>query len=268
MGQLPHIHLQPEALLAAGRAAWPEIVVDVAALGAHLDRLEVSEADFALRARDLFLGIACATNAAGAHAVFEREVLPAVDLALRRFRFDSATLAEVKQRVRVKLFCGDNPRIESYRGRGSLDSWIRMLAVRTALDMMDAAPPAGAMDALADLVTADDTPEAAAIAHHDRPVFQAALERAFASLQPREKTLLRLYFIDQLGVEGIGAVYLVHKATVSRWLLAIRNRIIEELHRILSVDLRLSPSDLRSLTALCWDQVRLSASRILGRSTG
>jgi RNA polymerase sigma-70 factor, ECF subfamily len=257
-----------DLVVAIGHSTWPGIVVDEDQVRGHLERLEVSATEVELRARDLFLAAACATGARGAIEVFEREVLPVVDLAVRRFSLDRATVAEVKQRVRVKLFCGDNPRIEGYRGRGSLDSWVRMLAVRTALDLLDGAraPGAAEMQALPDIVSDDDNPEVAIIAARDRTVFQGALERAFESLAAREKTILRLYFVDELGVEGIGAIYQVHKATVSRWLLAIRTKVVEELHRILSVDLRLSPSELRSLTALCWNQVRLSASRILGVS--
>jgi RNA polymerase sigma-70 factor (ECF subfamily) len=255
-----------ESVIAAGRAAWPALQIDEVELLRRLELLQLPEGDLALRGRDLFLGAACAMGAPGALEIFELEVLPSVELAVRRFGLDPATIDEVKQLVRVKLFSGERPRIGSYQGRGPLDAWVRMLAVRTAFDYLGSAQAgaAMAMPGIAEVVGRDETPEAATIAEHDRPVFQAALERAFSTLSAREKTILRLYFIDDLGVEGIGAVYHVHKATVSRWLLAIRTKIMDELHRILSFDLRLSPSELRSLTLHCWREVKLSLSRILG----
>jgi RNA polymerase sigma-70 factor (ECF subfamily) len=72
-----------------------------------------------------------------------------------------------------------------------------------------------------------------------------------------------MHFIDQLNIEGIGRIYRVHRATVARWLVAIRQLVLENLRTELKLDLRASTSEFRSMLAVVRDDLELSMRHLL-----
>jgi RNA polymerase sigma-70 factor (ECF subfamily) len=100
-------------------------------------------------------------------------------------------------------------------------------------------------------------------AEHHREAFQAALQDALTTLTPREKTLLRLHFLDGMNIDALGVVFRVHRATVARWLVAIRTQVLDRVRQTLSLDLGASPSEAISLVRLLRSEVQLSIRRIL-----
>jgi len=50
----------------------------------------------------------------------------------------------------------------------------------------------------------------------------------------RERTLLRMPLVDRLNIDRLGVIYRVNRATVARWLVAIRRRLFEEVRRELA----------------------------------
>ena len=65
-----------------------------------------------------------------------------------------------------------------------------------------------------------------------------------------ERNLLRLHFIDGLNIERIGVIYGVHRATVARWLVAIRRRLFEDTKAVLASKHGLDTADIKSLYRL------------------
>src|SRR5204862_1158487 len=84
------------------------------------------------------LARACADGSPDALAIFDQKILSAVPLFVARFHGGPAFTDEVKQILREKLFvCRDGaPKIREYEGRGALRSWIRVAAVRVAVDLL------------------------------------------------------------------------------------------------------------------------------------
>ncbi len=130
-----------------------------------------------------------------------------MEVYLARRRKPPAFIEEVTQRLREKLFVASDrsrPRIEEYLGRGSLDGWLRVVAVRQALDLDDAekrhqpAPSAPAEEAFG--VTAD--PELAYLKERYLPHFRDAFARAMARLKAEERNLLDATIRTMLGTDG------------------------------------------------------------------
>lgn len=251
-----------------GRGAWPDAGLTLDRFVRRIEELGVTREDLAVRAPEIFLALACADGDPAALRAFESRYLEAVGGYVQRFDLPAHLVDEVRQRVRQKLLMGDPPGIGGYRGRGPLGAWVRVAAVRVAIDV--AAAEAGSEGgrepdvALLELsLSQDASPESAAARRLYGERFRAALEASLVALTARDKTLLRLHVVDGLNIEAIGSIYRVHRATVARWLVAIRGRIYENVRRQLGLVWRSSSSELRSLIELLRTEVHVSVKRLL-----
>jgi RNA polymerase sigma-70 factor len=89
----------------------------------------------------------------------------------------------------------------------------------------------GDNDALDALVGGTGAGETMLDTEHHREAFREALQEALAMLTAREKTLLRLHFLDGMNIDALGTVFQVHRATVARWLVSIRTRVLEDVRQ-------------------------------------
>lgn len=258
--------VMPE-LVTAARARWPRLAFDEARFVEHVAARVRDDDTAALlpRAGDLLLAFACAQGNAAALAIFDAEHLADCAVHLRRIDPSPAFADEVAQIMREKLFVGDVPRIAEYAGRGSLSGWVRIATMRTALNLRRArtvvlSPHAGDLEVAA---SGDATLELAKATH--RAPFEAAVRTAVARLDPRQRTVLRLHYVDGLGIDKICVLYKVGRSTISRWLVDTRERlqaeIRTELHRALGVTGR----ECESLVAALYSQLTLSLGSLLGR---
>jgi len=254
-----------------GCRAWPGVRTDLDAYVAWVGSAAIAASDLTARAEDLYLAWACAGGDEHAHAFFETQFLSRVESYISRFRLAPHLLDEVCQRVRLKQLFGIRPGIGGYRGRGPLGAWVRATAVRVAFDV--AAETGNRIidhhAELADVWRAfDDGPEAATLKEAYRDRLICALEQSLGALGARDKTLLRMHVVDGLNIDGIGRVYKVHRATVARWLVAIRRRIFDDLRARAALSWGASSGDLRSLVRILRDDIHLSARRILQDGPG
>ncbi|WP_394827436.1 hypothetical protein [Pendulispora albinea] len=223
--------------------------------------------------RDLDLAVACLQGNREALAVFEREHLDAVGAFVAHIDRTPAFADEVRQTLRVALLApgrdGHEPGIAAYRGRGTLGGFVRVAAVRAALNLKRQARRTSAREdatrATAATVVAL-SPELACAREQYRDAFGEALRAAVSELSARDRTLLRLYHAEGVALEALGALYRVHLSTVSRWLTCARERIAETTLRRLSDELRLAPSDAESVAAMVMSQLDISLVRLLGDS--
>jgi RNA polymerase sigma-70 factor, ECF subfamily len=250
------------AAFEAGRAAWPGVALGYERFATRIDELEVTADDLVARGADLFLATACAERDAAALRVFEERFVATIEQP----RLQPALLDEVRQKVRMKLLLGDEPSIARYRGRGPLAVWVRVTAARVAVDVAaaaHAAPRQADTHILDLLVSMDQSPELETVKARYRDRFRAALETSLTTLSSRDKALLSLHFVDGLTTEAIGAVYRVHRATATRWLLAIRRRVLQQLEERFALSVGASPSAVRSLVKLFGDDIQFSVKRLL-----
>jgi RNA polymerase sigma-70 factor, ECF subfamily len=250
-------------LYRTARAAWPQIEVDAARFIAWA-RARADDAD-GMHAADLYLACACAQGEPRALAEFEKRYLAEVPSYLARMDVSRATVDEVQQRLREKLLIGTPPRIADYSGRGPLGGWMRVVAIRTALDFARAEKPHAPLDEDGPLALASPAPdpELDYIKTRYRKEFKTAFQAALLQLEKRERNVLKLHFLDGLGIDEIGAFYRVHRATVARWLVRVRQILLEQTRKALAEKLRLGESELESLMNLVQSQLEVSIKRYL-----
>jgi RNA polymerase sigma-70 factor (ECF subfamily) len=106
-------------------------------------------------------------------------------------------------------------------------------------------------------------PLLAGVKQRYRDEFRIAFGEAAAQLTDRERTLLRYRFVDDLSIDEIGALYRVHRATVARWIAAIRESLFEGTRTRLMARLELDEPEVDSVLRLIDSQLDVSTNAIL-----
>jgi RNA polymerase sigma-70 factor, ECF subfamily len=264
--------------IAAGRAAWPHVRVDDAEFARFLARRVGAGDDLVeelreLPAADLYLACACAAGDTRAIAAFETAYFANVDTAVVAMRAPIGAADEVKQILRTRFFVPTNgrpPAIADFGGRGNLHGWVRVSAARELLRLFKKERRKVELsEALLDEIAPFPDPETAAVKAKCRTELAAAFRAALAALSPRDRTLLRYQIADGLGIDAIGAIFRVHRATVARWLAAIRERLVADTQERLGATLRLDAGEVRSVIRLVRSQLDFSlVSLLAGDDTG
>ncbi|NVB83295.1 MAG: sigma-70 family RNA polymerase sigma factor [Kofleriaceae bacterium] len=196
--------------------------------------------------RDLALAAALARGDAAAVATFEDVIVHDIRGALVRFGRDTDFVEEVLQRVRVKLLVGDAPRIAEYRGHGRLAAWVQIVAIREGLMMIRATSREVPGDG--ELLRLGVTePALARSSRVHKEAFTAAFHRALAELPERERTYLRMCFVEGLGTEEFARLFRVHRVTAFRWLRDAREALLATTRRHFLAAVDLPASQVSSL---------------------
>ncbi|MBN1611845.1 MAG: sigma-70 family RNA polymerase sigma factor [Polyangiaceae bacterium] len=233
---------------------------------AHVTTLATTQTELERHGADLYLALACGVAEPAALRILEDRFFPAVDEQLSRAGFDESARKDVFQQMMMHLCAGPRPRILTYAGRAGLSSWLRVTAMRFALNMQaSASHGAQRQRELADrLLNEETSPERHLAAEKARPLFQSALEEAIRSISDRDRTLLRLCFVDGLTVDAIGSMYGVHRATAARWIADIRRRVLQHVRSLLAHEPGLHASEFESLARLVRSELHLTLKRVLG----
>jgi len=269
-----------EALVARGRAAYPELALDGVAFVRFLARAlaragsEAPESLDAIEIEDLYLACACAAGVTGAAERFEQRCGARLGVVLAAVAKSPDLRAEVGQRVRDALLVGtaaEPPKIANYGGVGALDRWVAVVAQRQVASTLrheaseQRAREGAAVEAA---VTAAVAPELIYAKQRYRTDFEQAMTDALGVLGERERLLLKLHLVSGLSVEAIGKMYGVAQATASRWLKSARETVSDEVTRLLRGRLHASPDELASLAGLVASQIDVSISRLLAPPRG
>ena len=260
-----------EEAVARARAAWPQLDVDdaqfVTAIASGVDAPAVIIAAIReLFAEDLYLALACANGAAPAHTAFGTVCDAAIIGSLRQMNLSDDVVDEILHDVRTKLFVATErpPKIASYSGRAPLKAWARTIAKRVAIDRIRAQDDRVSDDHVLDHIPdAGDDPELAHLRATYEVELKEAFEEALATLDVRERNVLRHYFIDQLTIDEIGALYSVHKTTAFRWLESSRTALSKRTRSSFQRRVKLLPAELDSIVRLIQSHIDLSLTRVL-----
>jgi RNA polymerase sigma-70 factor (ECF subfamily) len=233
------------------------------------ERIESQFAFERVHVTDLYLACACARGDAAAIAAFEAQFFGAIERTGARMALGADLVEDLKQSLRIKLFSrrnGAEPGIFDYSGRGSLKRWFNVTVVREALSSTRANKreiPVETTEMLG-LVIEDADPEM----HFMRARYGAEFTRAFrdaiSSFSPRERNLLRLYYLDRLTIDEIGALYNVHRVTAARRVSRVRAALVEDVKNLLGARLHVSPSELESVLRMLGSDLALHLSSVLG----
>lgn len=225
----------------------------------------VDDATAVAHAPDLFLACACLAHDPRALSILERVVLIEVPSFVAKVEREPSEVAEIQQAVREKLLMSDGdhaPRLAEYAGRGSLGAFVRIIAVRIALDRKRRQARSPGSDELGDLGGVAD-PELDYLREKYREQFVTALRGALAGLEPRARTVLRMNMLDGLSIDRIASTYEVHRATAARWVVDARADVLAATKHQLGANLQLRADELESLVRLVGVDLDVSVRRLL-----
>lgn len=255
-------------IIARGHEAYPEIAIGDDVVEKHLAGRAPEDAGLPEHDADVYLAIALAVQDAAALRVFEDKLVPHVDQALRRLRLPPNTKDEVRQTVRTDLLVGEGaPKIADYAGRGELAGWLRVTATRKALTLLRKTN-ASREDSLDEMLL-DHFPDASANPGkaHLRTKYTSELKRAiheaFASLEVRQRNILRQHVLDELTIDDLSRLYRAHRATCARWLADARAELGKNTRKRLVASLGIDREEVDSLLRFLDSDIELSISRIL-----
>ncbi len=260
-----------QQLVGEARSAWPELTLEPARFVEHIaarlpEGRPVEEALSRLRAPDLFLACSCLVGDRRAIELFEHRLLSQLPLHLAHLRLPPATVQEVHQQLSERLLLGGPeraPKIGDYSGQGALGAWVRVAAVRTALNLRRGLKREVQRDSDSSWKDHSPDPELRLIKARYQGDFQKAFQEVLQSLSQKERNLLRLHFLDGLNVDQLGTLLHVHRATAARWVQACRMKLIADIQALLRDRLRLTASEYGSLAGLVQSQLEVSIHRFL-----
>jgi len=227
------------------RAQFPEVRVPEVAFAAALE----ARAGASARAVELYLCVGCETGDPAALRAFDSLYLSKVGSSVSRINPSPAFADEVRQRLRERLFVGAPPRISTWSGVAPLEAWLRATAVRMALTLLRERGQVRKEPSFEEALQSSD-PELLYLRDRYRGQCQEAFQAALASLSPRDRTLLRLRYLDGLSIDALAPLHGIHRATAARWVAASRSRLLEGTRRELQARLGGSLTDLDSLLRL------------------
>jgi RNA polymerase sigma-70 factor (ECF subfamily) len=259
------------AICARGRAAWPGVALEDERFCRHLaERAPVELPPDAalerLRVEDLYLACGCLQRLPAALREFDERLLSRTRQHLARLRPDDQLVDETRQALRTRLFVSANDapaRIAQYSGLGPLESWVRVAAVRVALNLIAAQErhaPSEPLDE--DLLAGSADPELDYLRERYRATFAAALKRAIAELPPGERALLRFHFVDGLTPGHIGEIYGVHRTTTMRRIAAAGEQLLALTRAHVMKELDVSPSECDGLVELVRSRMSLTLTSL------
>ena len=260
-------------ILVAARSAWPGVDLPDAVFVKHLAERVTGDTRpegvlARLHATDLYLACACAQGLPRAIAAFKAAYATEVATTLTRLGNSPAFADEVMQQLLVRHLVpaeGRPARIAEYAGRGALAAWVRVAATRLAIDLRrrDKRHASSPPEAFLDLQDPAIDPELGYLRSRYAAEFNTALRNSFDSIEPRERNVLRMHFVDGLSIDDIGALYRVHRATAARWIAGARRKMLADTRARLSEQLTLTPSQFDSLMRLVRSELDVSLQRLV-----
>jgi RNA polymerase sigma-70 factor (ECF subfamily) len=220
-------------------------------------------------ASELALAAACATGDGEAIAALEARYATVFRAVTARFATDRHHADELRQLVRERLFVGTPPRIAEYTGRGHLENWLRITALRVCLNAIrkrDPARPGASSGGLSNLADGGHDLELQFLGVQYRAAFRAAFTAAVAALDSAERAVLRLGLVHQLSIDQLGVALGIHRATAARRLARARARLVEQTVAALKAALALDDAELASLQRDLDGHVELSLSRLFAET--
>jgi RNA polymerase sigma-70 factor, ECF subfamily len=256
-----------DAALGAASAAWP---------GFHLppdrfvefvrERVPEGETDDGALAKlhltDLYLVAGCLAGDAQAWRDLARVHLSQVPAYVARVDWSPAFGDEIKQRLSEKLLRGEDgkPKLASYTGRGPLAGWLRVAAVREALNAKRGIEPSETVEDIV-LATKEDDPEIQLLKRKYAREFREAFRDVLGSLEPDQRNVLRLHYLDGLTLEEVGKAYRVSRATAARWIAEAKRVLVERVRETLGARLGADGPGAQSLISFVRSQLHMSLRR-------
>jgi RNA polymerase sigma-70 factor len=237
-------------------AAWPDLELDGEHFAAAIARSETPIAE--IRGEDLYLATACCAHVPAAHQALDRMLAPARATAIRA-GYDASLVDDALQTVRYRLLVATEQRaakLETYRGRGSLAGWLRVVVLRQLHGL--AGPRPERSDSALSVIPAEHDAALIVLIRTHGPTIRRMFREGLAALDDTQRALLRMEIVDALPHQQIAEVHGVHRTTIVRWIEDARATLAKEVRRRLKRELALGEASADSLLRALAHQVDLS----------
>jgi RNA polymerase sigma-70 factor (ECF subfamily) len=250
---------------AAGERSWPGVVMSRQRFGEMARDAAASDEGLAHWGADLFVACAAASGDATALQRIDEQYIALLPARIRRLGATPEKVPDVLQAVRERLFVGPSPRILGYNARAPLQQWIKVVAIRTAIDLHRQEMVAPRAEARWLTALEASAPDAATTLMREqyKTAFEEALRAQLATLSLRERTILRLHVVQGVSIEKLATSYGVHRVTVARWVWSAGERLLDGLRLHFTARFGIVPHELDSLARLMRSQLSLKLSEAL-----
>lgn len=245
-------------------AIWPDVSVTKEQFGEILAEAMAAGGTTldTIHATDLYLAAGCLAGDGAALLAFERKVMGAVRGAVERAS-PRGNADDMVQITLEKLLVGPPPKLAQYTGKGPLVGWVRVVAVREALQVLrNTKRDVVASDAEA-LGTSAASIDMKMLRDMHGPSFTKAVEEAIGRLSVDQRTILRFHARDGLTIDQIAPMLGIHRATAARRLEKARTDVLEHTKAVLREKHGLSDSEARSLCMALGGQLDMSLGKAL-----
>jgi RNA polymerase sigma-70 factor (ECF subfamily) len=244
---------------------WPTVAVAFDNFVVMLRDNEVTPEGLRRWPGDLYLACAAAHGNSAAIQIIDDLFVARLPARIRRLGAGPDTVADVLQCVRERLFAGVASRIRAYNANGPLEQWIKVIAIRTAIDMhrKDAAVPRAESAWLRTVVAETSDPSALLMRAEYKHELEAAIRDQVTGLSARDRCVLRLHLVEGVSIEKIAASYGVHRVTVARWVWTAGEGILDGLRRRFYDRFGVVPPELDSLARLARSHLSLNLAKLL-----
>ncbi len=254
------------------RAAWPGLVVDEVAFGAHLlacvpsGSPSLGAALESMRFDDVYLAFACAEGDAKALSAFARAFAPEYAAVASQVQAARISPDDLAQMLATRLFSQPEPKIRDYAGQGKLRNWVRVAAVRLCVDAsrkQSGRERPMAPEQVPEVLDVGADPELVFLKREHRDHMRAAFEEAATDLSSEDRNLLRHHHTQGMSIDQLAAAHGIHRATAARRLQRARELLLEGTRRRLMERLRISEAELDSVVRAAESQFHVTLERVL-----
>lgn len=248
-----------------GCQIWPRVRLSEEMFARYVRERWPAQVPSDLCAADLYLACACAACLDGSAEAFDACFLKQVPALVKHMDLPATLVDELLQRLREKLLvcAGPSPRIVGYSGRGPLLSFVRVVAVRAALDLLREQGRASRPRLDPGAVLHED-PEIAQLRARYRDDVAAAVRDACLRLDADAASLLRMQLAG-LSTTRIAALLGVTQPAIVQRLQRARARVLQATRRLLNQRIQARDSELTSLLRVVRSDLDVSLSRFLQR---
>lgn len=254
-----------DAAYREGIALWPGL--DLAIEQFTSMALDVGVDDVNLRTwpGDFYLACAAGHGSAKAIAIIDERFVRRLEARIRHMGSTPATISDVLQAIRERLFAGSRPRLRAYNAAGPLEQWIKVVGHRIAIDLHRAQSSADAREVLLERdAPAPNADASSSLAKHElKKAFEDALKTELTALKRRDRAVLRLHVIEGVSIEKIAAAYGVHRVTVARWIWTAGEIVVEGIRRHFKSRYGIVPNECDSIVQLVRSNLSLDLGRLL-----
>jgi len=265
--KLPAMPSENEIAAAHREAAklWPDISVSLERYVEMLHSTGVATQNLQQWGGDLYLACAAGVGDHAAVRVIEERFISRLPARIRRLGSATDKVSDVLQTVRERLFSGDVPRIRAYNGAGPLEQWIKVVAIRTAIDLhrTDQSIPR-VEGAWLETVTPRDADVSALMAKVEyKRELELAIQELIGRLSPRDRAILRLHVVEGVSIEKIAASYGVHRVTVARWVWTAGETLLDGLRSRFREKFGIVPPEFDSMARMARSQLSIDLAGLL-----